>query len=37
MYAAADAKASEGAPPVQVGPVDVSAQVTVTFVIPPER
>ena len=35
MYAAADAKASEGAPPVQVGPVDVSAQVTVTFVYSP--
>ena len=32
MYAAEAAKASDSAPPVQVGPVTVSAQVTVTFV-----
>jgi uncharacterized protein YggE len=35
MYAAADAKASGAAPPVQMGPVTVSAQVTVTFVYSP--
>ncbi len=34
MYAAADAagKAASSAPPVQIGPVTVSAQVTVTYV-----
>jgi uncharacterized protein YggE len=32
MYADAAAKASDSAPPVQIGPVTVSAQVTVTFV-----
>jgi uncharacterized protein YggE len=35
MYAAADARASDAAPPVQIGPVTVSAQVTVTFVYSP--
>ena len=35
MYAAADAKASGAVPPVQMGPVTVSAQVTVTFVYSP--
>jgi uncharacterized protein len=36
MYAAADASAKrESTPPVQIGPVTVSAQVTVTFVYEP--
>lgn len=35
MYSAAAAKDSASAPPVQIGPVTVSAQVTVTFVYAP--
>lgn len=36
MYAAdAAAKASESAPPIKIGPVNVSAQVTVTFIYDP--
>jgi uncharacterized protein YggE len=36
MYAAADAaKRSESAPPIKIGPVNVSAQVTVTFIYDP--
>ena len=36
MYAAADAAAKrESAPPVQIGPVTVSAQVTVTYIYEP--
>jgi uncharacterized protein YggE len=35
MYAASAAKDSGSTPPLQIGPVTVSAQVTVTFVYSP--